>query len=248
MLYAHSFYLCICCRKVVWSMDSFMRCCIQNIDCKDSSVFLRLWSVHSYIFHFKVVLSNQENLRYLKRKFTGSVQSGPKVRVFTVRFRFAYFLIENGTWYICIHFSTFNSWMWSSLTSDLASKECMRGIEISCVPVHSSSFGQISRSRSSVFCVVTRLRVWRSRVQIPVWARDLLFLQNVQTGPGTHPAKYSLGTGVISQGYSSLSVKLTIHLHLVLMLRMSGSIPLLPPYASLVWLWKNFTSLVKFLL
>jgi len=165
-----------------------MRCCIQNTDCKYIPVFLRLWSVHSYIFHFKGVLSNQENLGYLKRNFTGSVQSGPKIRVFTVRFRFAHFLIENGTWYICIHFSTFSSWMWSSLTSDLSSKECMRGTEISCVTVHSSSFGQIPRSQSSIFGIVTRLWVGRPRVQIPVWARDLSFLQNVQTVPGTQPS------------------------------------------------------------
>jgi len=177
-----------------------MRCCIENTDCKDTSIFLRLWSVCSFMFHFKGVLSSQENLRYLKRKFTRSVQSGPKVRVFTVRFHFAYFLIENGAWYICIHFSTFNSWMWSSLNSALTSKECMRGTEISCVTVHSSSFGKIPRGQNSIFGIVTRLWVGKSRVQIPVWARDLSFLQNVQTGPGTHPAKYSLGTWVISQG------------------------------------------------
>ena len=85
-----------------------------------------------------------------------------------------------------------------------------------------------------MFGIVTRLQVGQSRAQIPVWARDLSFLQNVQTGPGTHPAKYSVGTGVISLGYSSLSVKLNLHLNLVLMLRMSGTIPLLPPYTSLV--------------
>jgi len=115
----------------------------------------------------------------------------------------------------------------------------LRGIEISCVTVHSSSFGKISRSQSSIFGIVTRPQVGQSRVQIPVWARDLSFLQNVQTGPGTHPAKYSVGTGVISLGYSSLSVKLNLHLNLVLMLRMSGTIPLLPPYTSLVWIWKT---------
>lgn len=129
--------------------------------------------------------------------------------------------------------------MWCSLTSDLASKECMRGIEISCVTVRSSSFGQISRIQSSIFGIVTSLRVGWSRVQIPVWARDLSFLQNVQISPGTHPAKYSVGTGVISLGCSGLSVKLHLHLHLVLTLRMSGTIPLLPPYASLVWIWKT---------
>ena len=129
----------------------------------------------------------------------------------------------------CSAFSTFSSWMWSSVTSDLASKECVRGIEISCVTIHSSGFGQTPRSQSNIFSIVTRLRVGRSRVQIPVWARDLSFFQNVPAGPGTHPATYSVGTGVISQGYSNLSMKLTIHLHLVLTFRMSGTIPLLHP-------------------
>ena len=90
--------------------------------------------------------------------------------------------------------------MWSSLTSDLTSKECIRDIEISCVTEHSSSFEQIPNSQSSIFGIVTRLRVGQSRVQMPVWARDLSFLQNVQTGSGTHLAKYSVGTGVLSQG------------------------------------------------
>jgi hypothetical protein len=142
-----------------------------------------------HVFHVKGVLSNQEYSRYLKRKFTGSVQGGPKVIEFTVRVRFAYFVIENGTHYICINFPTFVSWLWSSFTSNLASKECVRSIELSGVTVHSSSFGQIPRSRSSIFGIVTRLQVGRSGVQIPVWAGDLSFFPKCPDWPWDPPSQ-----------------------------------------------------------
>jgi len=43
-----------------------------------------------------------------------------------------------------------------------------------------------------------------------------------------------MGTGFI-QGYSGRGVKLTIHLHLVLRLRMRGGIHPLPHYAFMAW-------------
>jgi len=43
---------------------------------------------------------------------------------------------------------------------------------------------------------LTRLRGWTDRVQIPAQARDFLFSKTVQTGSGTHPASYSMGTRV----------------------------------------------------
>jgi len=46
-------------------------------------------------------------------------------------------------------------------------------------------------------------------------------LQNVQTNPGAHRATYSMSAGVLSQRYCCQSVKLTNHLHLVLMLMRS---------------------------
>jgi hypothetical protein len=39
-----------------------------------------------------------------------------------------------------------------------------------------------------------------------------------------------MGIGVLSWGYGDWGVKLTTHLHLVLWLRMSGAIPLLPSW------------------
>ena len=57
-------------------------------------------------------------------------------------------------------------------------------------------------------------------VQIPVVTRDFSVLQNVQTKSGAHPGR------VLSLGWSSCSLKLATHLHLVLRLRMSGTLPL----------------------
>jgi len=46
----------------------------------------------------------------------------------------------------------------------------------------------------------TRLRVGRSGVPIPVWAKDFSLLHTLQTGSGAHPTSYSMGTGILSQG------------------------------------------------
>ena len=42
--------------------------------------------------------------------------------------------------------------------------------------------------------IVTKRPVRRSRVRIPVWVRDLSFLQNFQTALGLHPASYTMFT------------------------------------------------------
>lgn len=57
-------------------------------------------------------------------------------------------------------------------------------------------------------------------------ARDLSVLLSVRTGSGTHPAPRSLGTGSKVTGAGNDHSP-----HLASMLRMSGVILLLPPYA-----------------
>jgi hypothetical protein len=60
--------------------------------------------------------------------------------------------------------------------------------------VYSSGF------QSSILSIVSRLRTGGSGVQIPIGARHFSLLQNVLTSSGPHPASYSMGTGVLSQG------------------------------------------------
>jgi len=61
------------------------------------------------------------------------------------------------------------------------------------------------------------------------------FVQNIFTIFGDPPASYSVGIGVLSQGYSGWGMKLTTHLHVVLRLRMSGGIHMLHLYAFMVY-------------
>ena len=49
----------------------------------------------------------------------------------------------------------------------------------------------------------------------------------------THPASYSMGTGVLSWDKVAGGMKLTTNLHVVLSLRMTGAIPVLLLYAFL---------------
>jgi hypothetical protein len=72
-------------------------------------------------------------------------------------------------------------------------------------------------------------------VQILAGARDFSLLQNVHTSSGVHPASSSVGSRVLSKGKNSQGMKLTTHLYLVLMLRISGAILLLPMLAFMVW-------------
>jgi hypothetical protein len=91
------------------------------------------------------------------------------------------------------------------------------------------------RSWDRVVGIVTRMWVGQSGVWIPAVAADFSCLQNVQTSYVHRPASYSMGTGVLSEGYSSRGMKLTTHLHLLLWLRMGGAIPPTLPYASIAW-------------
>jgi len=57
-----------------------------------------------------------------------------------------------------------------------------------------------------------------------------------QTGPGAHPASWSLGARVLARGLHNLVVQFTIHLPLMQRLRVSGAIPLLNLYAFMPWM------------
>jgi hypothetical protein len=53
-------------------------------------------------------------------------------------------------------------------------------------------------SRGGVASIATKLRVGRSRIQIPVGARYFSLLQYLKTVPGTHSANCSMATWVLS--------------------------------------------------
>jgi hypothetical protein len=96
-------------------------------------------------------------------------------------------------------------------------------------------------SRTGVFGIATRLLTGRSEVHLFVRERDAFFsfmifclLQSVQTGSGPHTVS-SVGTGVLSRGYSGRDVKLTTHFHLIPWLRMSGTVAHLTLYTFMAW-------------
>jgi hypothetical protein len=97
------------------------------------------------------------------------------------------------------------------------------------------SFGSLSR----VLSIVTRLQTGRSRVWIPIGTRCFASSKRPDW-LWSPPSLLFIGSGVLFQGYSSWVMKLTTHCHLVLRLRMSGSIPLLPHIPSWCGLG-NFT-------
>jgi hypothetical protein len=53
------------------------------------------------------------------------------------------------------------------------------------------------------------------RGNIPEQAGLLSLIQSLQTGSGTQPASYPIGTGLPSPGYRGRNVKLTTYLHLI---------------------------------
>ena len=65
-----------------------------------------------------------------------------------------------------------------------------------------------------------------------------------QTWSVNHPASYSVGIEPFSFAVKRMDVKLTTHHHLVMRLRMSGAITLLPPYAFVTW-WGTIWLLLK---
>jgi len=89
--------------------------------------------------------------------------------------------------------------------------------------INSTFVHQISRVRT-----VTRVWIGQSGVGIQAGARDSCLLKNIQNIFGPHLATSSVGTGFFS---------LTIHLHLMLGLRMSGVMPLLP---SCIFSWHEW--------
>ena len=64
-------------------------------------------------------------------------------------------------------------------------------------------------------------------------------LQNIQTGPRTHTAWYSVGVGILFPWQSGQGANLTAHLHRLQRLRMSGVLTLLPIYALMAWTETN---------
>ena len=97
---------------------------------------------------------------------------------------------------------------------------------------HSTTF--INRPHDTV-SIWTGLRPGWSGVRIPLGGKDFYLLQNVLTVSGAHPASYSVGTGVLSQGSSSRGVNLITYLHSVSRLRVNGAIPPVPLYAYMPW-------------
>jgi hypothetical protein len=81
------------------------------------------------------------------------------------------------------------------------------------------------RSHDTIVNIMTRLRAGSSRVQNRANERDLSVQRNVQTGSGVHSAFCSLGRGFLSRGGGKRRWRL----------KMSGAIPLLPPYAFRAW-------------
>jgi len=83
----------------------------------------------------------------------------------------------------------------------------------------------------------------------PEEKRNFSFLKNDLTGCGVHPGSCSVGTGVLSRGYSGRCMKFNIHLHLVPSWRGQGQIylPLLRSqstgagvHQSVLWLGCTF--------
>jgi hypothetical protein len=58
---------------------------------------------------------------------------------------------------------------------------------------------------------------------------------------GLHSLLFNESQDLFTLGYSSQGVKLTPNLSIVLRVRMSGAIPLLPLYVFMAWIWETFT-------
>ena len=87
------------------------------------------------------------------------------------------------------------------------------------------------KSWDSSVTVASELSTGQSAFGLPAGARDFSFLWNIQSGCGSHPAFYSVGTGgLFLWGYSSWGLELTAHLPLVLRLEMSGAVLVLTTY------------------
>jgi len=80
--------------------------------------------------------------------------------------------------------------------------------------------------------VFIRAQICGSQAPFPsstsVVGGDFLISRHFQIGPRAHSSSTSLGTGVVFLGQSSCCMTCTTYLHLLLKLRQSGAIPLLP--------------------
>ena len=72
-------------------------------------------------------------------------------------------------------------------------------------------------------------------VRIPAGTEDFFVFQNAQACCGAHPAPRSVRIWVYSRGVKLPEHDVTTDHHLAPSLRMSGSIPLLPPYVFMAW-------------
>jgi len=92
-----------------------------------------------------------------------------------------------------------------------------RFIKLSAVWVAAELFqwqiNVVYTNRDNVDGLVTRPRAACSGIR-SLAGEEIFLLYNVRSGTRAHMAPYSVGTGVLSLGKSSRSVKLTIHLHL----------------------------------
>jgi len=78
-----------------------------------------------------------------------------------------------------------------------------------------------------------------SQIWTPVWDKRFLLSPN-WTRPGAHPAVFTVDSGPLSWEYSIQDMQLITHCNLVMILRISGAIPLLLLCATIGMLWSEF--------
>ena len=75
--------------------------------------------------------------------------------------------------------------------------------------------------------------LWETRTKVRISTGDVFLISNhIQTSSGVHFSSISMCKGILSRSQNGRSVTLTIQLHLVQRLRMSGDWPLLIPVYS----------------
>jgi hypothetical protein len=95
----------------------------------------------------------------------------------------------------------------------------------------------VMKSRDGSVGKVTRPQAGR----FPAHRWKFSLLPVFQTGPGAHPAFFSMDTwSYNSGGQSDKGVKLTNHLRLVPRLRMRGALHVILPYALMQWIYTTF--------
>jgi hypothetical protein len=97
---------------------------------------------------------------------------------------------------------------------------------------------QVVVGRDSSVGIATRYGLDGSGDRFTMGAR---FFAAVQTGPGAHPASYTMGTGSLPRGYSGRGVELTTHPHLVPRLKKEYSYTCTPLWAFMACSRENFT-------